>query len=156
MKSLILIAILFIPGLAFGQAEQICPVSHGSDNFEGEPFPEFQYWFGTEALAATVPANGIWATTKPGASIAVKLFWWSAGFKPGMESNLKVSVKNLFDESVTADVSSPTNAGEVNGPGWTMLTGIDFQHEGCWKITGKYLGQTLTFVVKTVKPAAGD
>ena len=55
---------------------RVCPVNHGTDILEDQPFG-FAYWYGTEALAATVPPNGIWPTTAPGALIAVKLFWWS-------------------------------------------------------------------------------
>jgi hypothetical protein len=128
---------------------RICPVSHGADILEDPPFG-FSHWYGSEALAATVPPNGIWPTTVPGHLIAVKLFWWSPGFTPGSEQNLTVDVKNLFDPSVTAEWGEPTNAGEIDGDGWTMLVGIDFQHEGCWKITGTYQGQTLSFVIETL------
>jgi hypothetical protein len=31
-----------------------------------------------------------------------------------------------------------------------MLVGIDFPSLGCWQIAAEYLGQSLTFVVKTV------
>jgi Phospholipase/Carboxylesterase len=128
----------------------VCPVNHGTNIFEDPPFG-FAYWYGTEALAATVPPNGIWPTTAPGALIAVKLFWWSPNLVAGTERNLKVDVRNLFDSSVTADWGETANAGEVDGDDWTMLVGIDFQHEGCWEITGTHQGQTLSFVVETVR-----
>lgn len=34
--------------------------------------------------------------------------------------------------------------------GWLMLAGIEFPSPGCWDITGKYLDQSLTFVVQTI------
>ena len=106
----------------------------------------------------------------------MKLFWRSAGFRAGTESNLKVEVKNKNGGPVTGHISEATNAyipsvqpGRVlsdaeakalanemtmSVDGWKMLTGIDFPEPGCWEISADYLGQTLTFVVETVRPHA--
>ena len=116
----------------------------------GPPFPESENWYGSEALAVMLPAEGRWATTKKDASIAVKLFWWSSGFKPGMEENLTVKIRNLSGGENDAVANRPTNAHAESLGGWTMLTGIDFRTPGCWEISGEYLGQTLTFVVQVV------
>ena len=126
-----------------------CPVTLGTGKFLGSSFPESEHWYGSEALAVMVPGHRAWGTTGPNALIAVKLFWWSAGFKPGMQSNLKVSINNLDGKPNDAVVSNPTSAHAESLGGWTMLTGIDFPSVGCWEITGEYLGQTLTFVVET-------
>ena len=127
-----------------------CPVTLGTDEFLGPPFPESENWCGSEGRAVMVPGNRAWGTTGPNALIAVKLFWWSAGFKPGMESNLKVYIRNLDGKPNDAVVSDPTNAHAESLGGWTMLTGIDFPSAGCWEISGAYLGQALTFVIETV------
>jgi hypothetical protein len=82
--------------------------------------------------------------------MAVKLFWWSLGFEPGMESNLNVDIRSLNGKPVRAKINKPTNAHSESLGGWTMLTGIDFPDPGCWQISGEYLGQILTFVVETV------
>jgi hypothetical protein len=68
-----------------------------------------------------------------------------------MESNLKVTIRELSGAAVTAVVSRPTNAHAGSLGGWIMLTGIDFPKPGCWEITGKYLGQSLSFIVETVQ-----
>jgi hypothetical protein len=108
-------------------------------------------WYGSDALAALLPPDGIWPTTAPGAVLAVKLFWRSANIRPGAETNLQVTLKELTGAPVTARVSRATNANAESLGGWAMLTGIDFPKAGCFEITGKYLGQELKFVVETME-----
>lgn len=135
------------------QPESACAATRGTDLF-GPALPNSSTWYGSEALAVQLPVDGVWPTTGPGALIAVKLFWWSAGFRPGMESNLKVTVRRVDGSPGAAVVSRPTNA-HVLGD-WTMLTGIDFPDAGCWEITGEYLGQRLAFVVETVESSENE
>ena len=61
-----------------------CPVTLGTDNLLE---PDSRNLYGSEALAVALPSDGTWAVTGPSARIAVKLFWRSAGFKPGMQQN---------------------------------------------------------------------
>ena len=136
-----------------------CPVTLGTDKLLE---PESRNVYGSEALAVALPADGTWAITGPNARIAVKLFWRSAGFRPGMEQNLKVEIVNLGGGPNDAVVKDTTNANSVPEDwemsqfddawqdGWVMLTGIDFPSPGCFEITGEYLGQSLTFVVEAV------
>ena len=135
--ALVTASILLNPIAAL--AEFACPRTSGNASL-GPPFPRSESWFGSEALAVNLHNNGVWKTTAPGAQIAVKLFWWSAGFKPGMEKNLKVSIRELSGAPMTAVVSRPTNAGAESLGGWTMLTGIHFPEPGCWEITGNLSG----------------
>jgi hypothetical protein len=154
MKSVI--AFLFVSATLFHSveaAEITCPRTIGTDAI-GPPFPASGNWYGSEALAVQLPPDGTWPTTAQGALIAVKLFWWSAGYKPGTESKLSVTLKELTGAPVTAAVSPPTNAYAESLGGWTMLTGIDFPNAGCWEVTGRYLGQELKFVVQTVQSAS--
>ena len=154
MKSAV--ALLLVPAMLFSSvagAEDSCPRTSGSDAL-GSPFPTSEHWYGTESFAVQLPLGGTWPTTAPGAQIAVKLFWWSAGFKPGMESNLSVALKELSGAPVNAVVSRATNAHAASLGGWTMLSGIDFPTAGCWEITGRYLGQELKFVVETIRSAS--
>lgn len=154
MKSVV--ALLFVSATLFGSvdaAEVPCPRTAGS-NALGSPFPSSGHWYGSESFAVQLPPDGTWPTTAPGARIAVKLFWWSAGFKPGMESSLSVTLKELSGAPANAVVSRATNAHSESLGGWTMLTGIDFPAAGCWEITGRYLGQELKFVVETVQSAS--
>ena len=113
-----------------------------------------------------------WSTTRPGHLIGEKLFWRSAGFRPGTEGELEISIRSLDGSPVTGSISSATNAylpaSQLGRPPtkaeaqtmvnemlsspdrWRMLTGVDFPEPGCWEVTAAYLGQTLTFVVETV------
>ena len=64
-----------------------------------------------------------------------KLFWWSFGFKPGSESNLKVSATSLDGNPAKANISPPTNAHAPSLGGRTMLVAVEFPAGGCWEIT---------------------
>ena len=114
----------------------------------GKPFPASDRWHGSEALAVMLPPDGVWRGMGAARNFADKLFWWSLGFKPGLESNLEVTGKSLDDPAMTADISRATNAHSPSLGGWTMLVGAAFPAPGCWKITGRYLGQVLSFVVE--------
>ena len=153
LAALALAAALLGPASAF--AEFTCPRTTGYKAL-GPPLPKSANWHGSEALAVQLPQTGTWPTTAPGAAISVKLFWWSAGFRPGMESNLNVTIRELSGAPVTAEISKPTNAHAPSLGGWTMLTGIHFPQPGCWEITGQYLGQSLSFVVEVQAPSGAE
>jgi hypothetical protein len=150
LSQAVIVASLLVTPVAQGQHQSVstCPVTVGSDSL-GPPFPESENWYGSEALAVMLPQDGRWGITGPNARIAVKLFVWSAGFKPGMEHNLSVRIEPLLGQPNDAVVGDPTNAGAKSLGGWTMLAGIDFPSVGCWRLTLDYLGQSLSFVVET-------
>jgi hypothetical protein len=148
--------------------ESACPRTTAQDPLFGADIPG---WYGTNALAVSLPESGKWPTTRPGMSIGEKVFWRSSGFRPGTESKLRIEIRSLGDGPVTGTISKATNAylrtdvgGRTNeedpsaivqelvtaAHGWFMLTGIDFPEPGCWEISAEYLGQKLTFVVETV------
>ena len=58
--------------------------------------------------------------------------------------------EDLFDPDDRIDVGEPTNAGRRESGSWTILVGVDIRRAGCWKVTGEYRGQTLSFVVESV------
>ena len=140
--------------------QDICPVTLGTDELLKS---DSRGVYGSDSLAVSLPPNGTVQVTGPNGLIAIKLFWRSAGFRPGMEQQLRVKVVNLHDGPNDAVVSEPTNANWSRDDfearefddewldSWMMLTGIDFPSVGCWEITGEYLGQSLTFVVETVE-----
>jgi hypothetical protein len=143
--------IIVLVSMTFGSrclAEDACPHTIATTD---SPRQGDSHWYGSDSFAVQLPAAGTWPTTAPGALIAVKVFWRSAGFRPGMESSLDVKVKPLNGARASAVVAGNTNAYVESLGGWTMLTGIDFPMAGCWEITGTYLGQGLRFVVETFK-----
>jgi hypothetical protein len=156
-------------GAAHAGAE--CPATTSADPLFGTSIAG---WYGTEALAVGLSSPARWPTTQPGYLIGQKVFWRSSGFRPGTESSLTISIRNLDGGPVTGHISAATNAyvpavqpnrdlsgaearalaneALMSADGWRMLTGIDFPDPGCWEITAVYLGQTLTFVVQTIDP----
>ena len=156
-----LAAALSLP--VFAEPPPSCPRTTAADPAFGGWRPG---WYGTDALAVELGDNwdGAWPTTTPGALIAVKVFWWSAAFRVGNESSLKLEIQNLRGGPMTARATGTTNAymGEFTNLGasdlfrseptldkWRMLVGIDFPDPGCWQINAEYFGQKLTFVVET-------
>ena len=146
------LAICFVALVGSGQfakADESCPRTIGADRVFLAPWPQAETWFGSESLAVILPKDGIWPTTVEGHLIAVKLFWYSAGFEPGMERDFVGRIERVDEGPNDAVISPPTNAGLANDV-WTILTGVDFKSAGCWRITGEYRGQSLEFVVETV------
>ena len=146
------------------QSQRDCPVTLGTDELLAS---DTRGVYGSDSLAVFLPLDGKVQVTGPKGLIAIRLFGRSAGFRPGMEENMHVSVVNLHDGPNDAVVSRTTNANTPRDDyedrqfddewldGWLMLTGIDFPSVGCWEVTGEYLGQSLTFVVETVdRPGA--
>ena len=127
-----------------------CPKSMPTNDLFAAPFPSSDRWYGSETLAVMLPLEGIWRGLGPRYRFREKLFWWSSGFKPGLESNLKVSARKLDGTGAQGDISQPTNAHAPDLGGWTMLVMVEFPSPGCWEITGTYLGQTLSFVVEAL------
>jgi hypothetical protein len=153
LKTLSLTQMLLVTALAWASpagAEELanCPTTVPSADLLGKPFPSSDRWYGSETLAVILRPDGIWRGMGPERNYRDKLFWWSLGFKPGMESSLEVSARKLGDPSAQADISRSTNAHSPSLGGWTMLVGVELPSAGCWEITGRYLGQTLSFVVE--------
>lgn len=147
-----IIALLLLIPISTAVAAADCPVTAGSDGAYVKGWPAVDRWFGSRYLALMLPENGIWATTKPGHRISIKLFWYVEGYEPGRENGFSATIKRLDDGENDAVISSATNAGGPNLGAWTVLTGIDFPSEGCWEISAEFEGASLTFVVKTVTP----
>lgn len=146
-------------------AADTCPRTLGSPAVFPEPWPQAATWYGSEGLAVILTPGGTLSTTKPGASLAAKYFWYSRGlasggeiegYQPGSESEFTGKVERLDDGPNDAVMSEPTNAGGASLGAWTILTGVHFPSPGCWKITGAFRGQTLSFVVETYDDSRTD
>lgn len=146
----ILLSLLAMPGWgsqAVAAESGACPTTVPSAALLGEPFPASDHWYGSETLAVILRPQGIWRGMGPGYNFRDKLFWWSLGFRPGLESNMEVSGRSLDNPALKADISRTTNAHAPSLGGWTMLVLVEFPAPGCWEITGRYFGQQLSFVV---------
>ena len=105
-------------------------------------------WFGSDTLAVMLPPEGVWRGMGPEYHYRNKLFWWSAGFKPGSESNMKVTGRRLDGKSAPANVSTTSSACSPSLGGWAMLVAVEFPGPGYWENAGRYLGQELKFMVE--------
>ena len=108
MRAAIILAVstlasLHVPGAASAQ----CPVTTGHDPLFGT---SISGWYGTEALAVQLSNPARWPVTPPGFLIGEKLLWRSAGFRPGLESNLKISVRSLNGGPVSGRISDASAA----------------------------------------------
>ena len=146
---LIVLLSVAVPGMAVEQAME-CPKTIGSSNLLGKPFPSADSWYGSETLAVILPTNGVWTGMGPERNYGDKLFWWSRGYDGHVEPEpeLEVTGRRLDAESPAAQISTANGAHADSLGGWTMLVGVEFPVAGCWEITGKYLGQELSFVVE--------
>ena len=151
-----------------GQSEASCPRTTAHDPSFGAWRPG---WHGTEGLAVQLGSDRVWGTLGHGFRISQKVFWWSAAYRLGTESELKVHIESLTGGPMTARVSDTTNAhlGDLerlsepelyatsgSPDKWLMLVGVAFPDPGCWRVTGEYFGQKLTFVVETGEPETSD
>lgn len=105
-------------------------------------------WFGSEALWTQSPSNGIWATPRQMA----KFFWWRQGYDWQTETqpHLTVTGRRLDGPAPPAESGRATNAYNPGDIGSAMLVGFTLPTSGCWEITGRYEGATVSFVVWVV------
>lgn len=137
------------------KAEGSCPVSlpkrSAPSGDAGFTAADFNYgnaslrvylWPKGKLVAGPLPDGSSWADIKPDGSIVAKLGWWR-----GVKGKLAIGGRRL-------DASAPPLRAHVpDGYGITgfQATGITFSTAGCWKVTGRVGGASLTFVVMVVK-----
>jgi hypothetical protein len=119
------------------------------------PYPsEGRVWIGSPKLWTDIPTDGIWRGlphyTPEDTRYRQKVFWWSEGYDWRTENppNLTISGKRLDGPAPPLSTDRHANAG------WTddrdhafMVAGIFIPTVGCWKITGRYKGEELGYVV---------
>lgn len=148
-RSCIALALL-LPIAAAQSAEKAgCPRTTGSLSMPGSMFPTATNWHGTDALAVLLNDDGHWTGLGSKHDFRDKLWWYSAAFELGMESQMTVTARRLDGDSPPAPISRTTNAQGMQGGGWAMLMLVEFPRAGCWELTGEFQGQRLSFVVET-------
>jgi hypothetical protein len=77
-----------------------------------------------------------------------KVFWWRDGYvwNEEPEPDLNVTGERLDAEALSLKASKATNA-YARDIGSAMLAGADFPTPGCWKITGRYAEEELSFII---------
>lgn len=142
---------------AVPQAPDSCPVTKPSEPpFQPPaPYPSAgSLWVGSPRLWTNVPADGVWNGlghyTPEDSRFRQKLFWWSEGYDLRTESQPELTVTGVRLDGPATPITTDEHANN----GWTndpdhpfMGVGIFIPTLGCWKITGQYKGEELSYVV---------
>ena len=89
-------------------------------------------------VAGRLPGGGERATINDDGSVSAKFGWWRNGSGRIRISGRRVDVPN----------AAPLRAHVPGGyPAGFQATGLTFPTTGCWRVTGRYAGASLTFMV---------
>jgi hypothetical protein len=107
-------------------------------------------WFGSAALWTLIDVEGeTWlASDLPhsAAGLTQKTFWWSSRWSPDGEPTPAITVSGTrLDGAGSFAIGPGTNAGADFGT--AMLVGVDIPTPGCWRLTGTYRGESLSYTV---------
>lgn len=139
------------------QPPDSCPVTKPSEPPFQPPAPypsEGSRWIGTRRLWTNVPADGVWnglghySVDDP--RFREKLFWWSDGYDWRTENPPKLTITGtrLDGPAPPLETDEHPNAGWNNDSDHPFIVaGIFIPVLGCWKITGEYEGEELSYVV---------
>jgi hypothetical protein len=146
--------LLLLRQALFAQAPDTCPVAKPSTQpFVPPPlFSEHSdprvFWYGTDNLWTSLPANGIWWFSKKNPPPELRLvraihLWRQPSWDAKSKGKLVVTATRL-----DAAVSSVTG-GDPYG-GWLeesqlITVTIRFPTSGCWQVTTRYEERELTF-----------
>jgi hypothetical protein len=119
------------------------------------PYPSAgAFWIGNENLWTNIPSDGVWnglGHYAPGDSrFRQKLFWWHQGYDSRFENppELKVTGARLDGPAPPFEMDEHANAGWKNDRDHPfMVVGVFIPTVGCWKVTGNYKGEELSYVV---------
>jgi hypothetical protein len=134
-----------------------CPVTLPSSSavtVPGWSSGDSHAWYGSEALAVMLPADGRWKGMGPGHRFRDKFWLWRRDYDAKSEPRPALTLAGVKlddgDRPERIQIEGATNA---FGPGWNqMLVMLEFPSPGCWQVSAEYLlaGIThdLTFVVE--------
>jgi hypothetical protein len=132
-----------------------CPVTKPTDRpfVPPAPYPSAgAFWIGNEQLWTNITADGIWNGlphyTAKDSRFRQKLFWWHEGYDWRTENPPELTVRGMRLDAAAPpiDMHDHANAAGISGP-ISMVIGIFIPTVGCWKITGQYKGEELSYVV---------
>jgi hypothetical protein len=140
-----------------GEPPHSCPVTKPSKPPFQPPAPypsDGLVWVGSPKLWTDIPKDGTWQGlphyTPEDSRFRQKLFWWSKGYDWRDENPpvLTITGKRLDGPSAPLSTDPHANAGWTNDRDHAfMVAGIFIPTLGCWKITGHYKGEELSYVV---------
>jgi hypothetical protein len=140
---------------------QTCPVTKAPRPpfVPPAPYPsDGQVLVGSPKLWTNIPKDGVWRSlphyTPDDTRFRQKVFWWSEGYDWRIENppELTISGKRLDGPAPPLSTDDHANAGWTNDSNHAfMVAGIFIPTLGCWKITGHYKGEELSYVVRVSK-----
>ena len=136
---------------------EACPVTKPSERpfVPPAPYPSAgTFWIGNDKLWTNIPADGVWNGlghyTVEDSRFRQKLFWWHEGYDGRIENppELKVTGARLDGPAPPIEMDEHANAGWTNDRDHPfMVVGIFIPTIGCWRVTGSYRGEQLSYVV---------
>ena len=144
------------------QVPAFCPVTLPSDPavVPPPPYPKSapsarHFWYGSRGLWTMLSVDGQWRGVPPTEGYRLgyrdKLFVWRPGFDGRKESRPALTITGTRLDGDAPDIFIPeaTNAHhpDFGGNGWNMLKAVDIPTTGCWQLSARYSGESLTFVV---------
>lgn len=143
---------------AQNEVPQTCPVTKPPTPPFAPPAPypsDHQIWIGSPKLWTNIPRGGFLGHYTPdGGRFCKKVFWWSEGYDWRKENppELTITLKRLDGTAPTLFAADHANAGWTNDSKHPfMVQAIFIPTIGCWKITGRYKEQELSYVVWLAK-----
>jgi hypothetical protein len=156
---LLLAAATFACNRAFGADQrEACPTTRPPDPpfVPPPPYPTDMgsgtFWYGSESLWTTLELGGTWKCTS---RCVERLMYWRRGYnwRTEPEPQLTVTARRLDRKVPSVTFHGGTNFFVLGQYGRTaaMMSGIDIPTAGCWEVTARYRGDTLSFIV-SVEP----
>jgi hypothetical protein len=96
-------------------------------------------------VAGRLAGGGYRATINEDGSIDAKFGWWRAG-------SGKIGISGRRIDRAAAPLRAHVPSGYAAG---FQATGLTFSTTGCWRVTGRYAGASLTFTVLVSKSRLG-
>ena len=155
LSPLLVCAFAATPCVALGDCPVTLPASSPVDVPKSSRGSSFA-WYGSEALAVRLPADGRWKGMGPARNFGDKFWIWRRGYDAKTEPRPALTFAGVKldagDKPERMQIDEATNA---FGPGWSqMLTGMEFPSAGCWQVTATYayagITHDLTFVVDVI------
>jgi hypothetical protein len=137
------------------QPPQDCAVTRPDVPFEApSPHPKTlpnvdgAVWYGSDHLWTMLrPAGEVWhRLLNAPHTFTNKTFWFSVDWNPDNEPEPAITVvATRLDGPGSVTFGPGTNAGADFGA--AMLVGVDLPTAGCWRISGRYRGAELAYVL---------
>jgi hypothetical protein len=106
-------------------------------------------WYGSARLWTMLDRQGeSWSGWVYPPPYPQKTFWWSADWNPTEEPMPAITVTGKRLDRPGSFVYGPGTNASADWGSTAMLVGVDFPTTGCWELTARYRGATLSYVAE--------